>query len=323
MFMMLKIPLFSLSCKRIKALFYDAFDLDTPITDVNSIRFVKVETTLTNSAAMGQDKTFIASAYLRANGNNLLELTKETPFEFDSIMGKTPALSKIDNSHYLCAYSGDGDHGWAVVLTVDTDTWDVSKEVAFEYDVKKGIGPALAKIDQTHYLCAYQGDGDNGWAGILKVNTDSWTITEEYNFEFEHSTVLFPALAQIDQTHYLCAYTGPGDDGLVTVLTVDTGAWTITNETPFEFDIRLGLNPALSQMSSTNYLCTYQGYKDTGWSVILKVDTGSWTISMEDAYEFEENYATISALAQLDQTHYLCAHMGRRQESSGGIGNTG
>jgi len=48
---------------------YDACDLDTPITDVNSIRCVKVETTLTNSAALGQDKTFIAQAYLRTNAS--------------------------------------------------------------------------------------------------------------------------------------------------------------------------------------------------------------------------------------------------------------
>jgi len=342
---------------------YDAFDLDTPITDVNSIRFVKVETTLGNFAAMGQDKAFIGWVYLRANGHNLLELIKETPFEFDSIIGTTPALSKIDNTHYLCAYTGLFSHGWAVILTVDTGTWTITKGWPFEFDDESGKTPALSKIDNTHYLCAYQGEDDDGWVNILKVNTGNWTISEEDHFEFDQDRVETPALVQIDQTHYLCAYAGDGtddgwavvltitaplfdaismetpfefdgdkgltpaltkiddthylcayagygDDGFATVLTVDTGTWEITKETPFEFDIKLGFNPALSQMSSTNYLCTYQGYKDTGWAVILKVDTGSWTISMEDAYEFEENYATISALAQLDQTHYLCAHMG-------------
>ncbi len=49
---------------------YDACDLDTPITDVDDIRFVKVETTLTNSAVLGQDKTFTAQAYLRANSSS-------------------------------------------------------------------------------------------------------------------------------------------------------------------------------------------------------------------------------------------------------------
>ena len=61
---------------------YDACDLDTPldpVTDTGLIRFVKVQTTLTNSAGMGQDLTLTASAYLRtdaigtdANDPNLL-----------------------------------------------------------------------------------------------------------------------------------------------------------------------------------------------------------------------------------------------------------
>ena len=59
------VSLFQFTC-------YDACDLDTPldpITDVNIIRFVKAETTLTNSASLGRDKTFSTSVYLRVNGN--------------------------------------------------------------------------------------------------------------------------------------------------------------------------------------------------------------------------------------------------------------
>ncbi|MCK5174092.1 MAG: hypothetical protein KAR47_11930, partial [Planctomycetes bacterium] len=46
---------------------YDAYDLDTPITDIDAIRCVKVETIVTNSGALGQDKTFTAAAYLRTH----------------------------------------------------------------------------------------------------------------------------------------------------------------------------------------------------------------------------------------------------------------
>jgi hypothetical protein len=48
---------------------YDGNDFTNAITDGNSIRFVDVETTLPNPAALGQDKMFTTSAYLRANGN--------------------------------------------------------------------------------------------------------------------------------------------------------------------------------------------------------------------------------------------------------------
>ncbi len=48
---------------------YDACDLDTPIVDVNEIRSVKVQTTVTNSASLGHDKTFTGHAYLRTNAS--------------------------------------------------------------------------------------------------------------------------------------------------------------------------------------------------------------------------------------------------------------
>jgi len=46
---------------------YDAYDLDTTITDVNDVRCVNVETTFTNAEPLGEDKTFTAQAYLRTN----------------------------------------------------------------------------------------------------------------------------------------------------------------------------------------------------------------------------------------------------------------
>jgi hypothetical protein len=49
---------------------YDDNDLDTSITDVNSIRFVNVQATFSNSALLAQDKIFTASAYLRTNGES-------------------------------------------------------------------------------------------------------------------------------------------------------------------------------------------------------------------------------------------------------------
>jgi len=53
--------------RQLQFICYDANDFNTPITDVNTIRFVKVKTTLTNLATLGQDKIFTAWIYLRAN----------------------------------------------------------------------------------------------------------------------------------------------------------------------------------------------------------------------------------------------------------------
>ena len=60
--------------------------------------------------------------------------------------------------------------GWSVVLNVDAGSWAVSKETPFEFDIEDGATPALAKIDDCHFLCAYTGSLDNGYAGVLKLS---------------------------------------------------------------------------------------------------------------------------------------------------------
>ena len=257
--------------------------------------------------------TFTTQAYIRTNafsaiGNDISKMS-EFWLEFDTQKGMEPALEQIDSNHYLCTYRGDGDDGWAVVLTVDTGTWNVSKEVAFAYDVK-GLGPALAKIDPTHYLCAYQGDGDDGWATIFKVNTGSWTISEEDNFEFDQSKGETPALVQIDQTHYLCAYAGPGDDGWAVVLSIAAPLFdAISMGIPFEFDTKKGKTPALSKIDDTHYLCAYHGDGDDGWATVLTVDTGTWAITKGTPFEFDANKGMEPALAKIDEMHYLCTYL--------------
>jgi len=145
-------------------------------------------------------------------------ISRETPLEFDTNKGKTPAMAQIDDFHHLCAYSGEGDDGWAAVLSVNSSSKVITKETPFEFDISKGEYPALCQIDSTHYLCAYEGDGDDGWAVVLTVNSGNWTITGGTPFEYDTTSGREPAVSKVDDTHYLCVYRGPGDDGYAVIL---------------------------------------------------------------------------------------------------------
>jgi len=291
---------------------YDANDFSTPITDVNNIRLVKVQTTLTNSAPMGQDKTFTTSAYLRTNANKQGEgITRKTPFEYDIIQGQTPALAQIDYTHYFCAYTAWDGSGQAVILTVNPIDWTISKGTTFNYAPSTGNTPALARIDDDNYLCVYEGPDGDGWAVVLTVNSINWTISKAEDFEYDTSEGKTPAPAQIDDNHYLCAYTGPGGNGWATVLTVDTGTWTIATGTPLKFDNQAGLTPALSKIDDAHYLCAYEGKSNKGWATVLTVDTGTWTIATETPFKFDDKRGTAPALAKINNTHYLCAYNGQ------------
>ena len=243
-------------------------------------------------------------------------ITKGTPFEFDPSRGETPALAKIDDTHYLCAYEGDRDDGWAVVLTVDTDTREVFVEETsfFEFDTRKGITPALSKIDDTHYLCAYSGDRDDGWAVVLTVNTSTWAVTKKTPYEFDNQKGKTPALSKMDNTHYLCAYSGDRDDGWAVVLTVNTGTWAVTKKTPYEFDTQKGMTPALSRIDDVNSLCAYTGDGDDGWSVLLTVDPITWAISKGTPLEYDTSNGESPALEKIDDNYHLCVYQGKNDD---------
>ena len=101
---------------------------------------------------------------------------------------------------------------------MDTDTWTLSQGTPFEFDAVKGKEVALASMGSNDALCAYAGDGDDGWSTVLTVNTSTWTLSQGEPFEFDTKKARTPALVQIDGDHYLCTYAGNGDDGWSVVL---------------------------------------------------------------------------------------------------------
>ncbi len=306
---------------------YDVCDLDTPITDVNSIRTVKVQTTITNAAELGRDQTFSGQAYLRTNassggGGSGTAVTEEPAalFEFDTGNGQGGVLCRIDATHHLLVYKGFGGasgKGEAVVLIVNTGNWAISKGATLEFDSDSFGGSDLAAIDATNYLCVYEGVQNDGFAVILTVNPATWTISKGTTYEFDTDNCGGPALSQIDSDDYLCAYTGKAVKGMkqgtAVILTVNTGATpkTVSKGTPFAFETADAGQIALSNIDNTHYLCAYELASGAGVAVVLTVNTGTTPKTVtkvgEAPFQFEAQQAMHNELYKIDVNHYLCA----------------
>ena len=297
---------------------YGLDDLDTAITDVDSIRFIRIEATMVNSSPKGQDKTFTTSTFIRTNGSAAAsgEIYTEptSSWEYDVFFAYNPIIVEIDSTHFLSAYTGPQADGWATVLEVDTDAWTITRKSEYEFDDQKGVTPELVQIDSTHYLCAYGGNGDVGLAVVLTVNPSTWAITKATPVEYDGDGVQ-PDLMKIDDTHYLCVFEGSQQHGFAVVLTVNPSTWAISVETPFEFDSEKGSEFDLAKIDSTHYLCVYNGHMNKGCSVILTVNSSTWAISKETPFEFESGQASEPALVEIDNTHYLCAY--RNEDDNG------
>jgi hypothetical protein len=305
---------------------YDAQDFVNPITYVDSIRLVKVETTLTN-AGPGQDQTFTASAYLRSSYESNFPpfyIEPDSPLEFNVILGQKPDLVQIDNTHYLCAYAGPGEDGWSVVVTVNTTDWTVNRETPFEYDTNKGDQAALAKIDDEHYLCAsptlasvdathflcvYEGPLGTGAAVVFEVDTASDTVSVVTTLEFEATSCSTPAISKIEDGRFLCVYEGPQNDGWAAVLTVNPGTYEILKRSQFEYDTTKGAIPALIQIDLRHFLCAYSGTGDKGYVVVLIVSTLN-NISKGPVLNYDLSKAISPDLAQLMPNSYVCVYEG-------------
>jgi type II secretory pathway pseudopilin PulG len=355
---------------------YGATDLSTPITDVNAIRSVKVETTLINPAKLDQDMTFSTQAYIRTNalpavGGNISKLS-EPWLVFMPSIGLEPALAYMSGTKYLCAYRSNRDDGWARILTVNPADWSVSAGSLLEYDTKQGITPDLARIDDANVLCAYQGDRGDGFACILyEWPVGSGTIEAGPKVEFDTADCIYPALSKIDtqgdthnylcayfdntssvrmvvlnativpyvmmdltsgpttsftsdivcdpdlvkidDTHHLCAYRGSNLRHWAVVLTVDPATWTVTTETPFEVTPSLyAYEPTLAKIDNTHYLYALHSNMSQAIAVVLTVDTSDWTITKDTAYEYYQfsDAAGSLELCQIDSTSFLCAYGG-------------
>ena len=241
-------------------------------------------------------------------------ITRGTPLSLENPVasGQQPALSQIDSDHYLCVYNRGGI-GYAVVLTVSGTTITRGTRASLETPAASGTYPDLAQIDSTRYLCSYS-RSNNGYAVVLTVNTGTWTITAGTPLSLENPAAsgLYSDLAQIDSTHYLCAYSR-SNLGNAVVLTVS--GTTITRGTRFVFDAASGLYPSLAQIDSTHYLCAYTGSGSDGWSVVLIVTPGTWAVAMGTPYEFDTTNGQTTALAQMIDSargrySFLCSYRG-------------
>jgi len=237
-------------------------------------------------------------------------ITKDISLTFDNQNGQYPSLYRINDTHHLCVYQGKHDDGFAVVLTVNGTTGEVSAETPLEFDTRDCHTPALSQVDPTHYLCVYEGSQNDGYAVVLTVNTTSWEIIAETPFKYDTVAGKTPSLSRIDSEHYLCAYAGVSNNGYAVVLTVNTVNWEITSAPPLIYNTNKVCSPDLARIENGTFLCVYEGPSVDAWGNILTVNTDDWTVSTGTAVEYDPVGGKTPSLAGINADHYLCVYQG-------------
>ncbi|RKY10123.1 MAG: hypothetical protein DRP66_00455 [Planctomycetota bacterium] len=131
---------------------YGLDDLDTPITDIDSIRMVKVDVTLTNSAALGQDKTFTSWAFLRINGDNPVA----------GLVG----WWKLDETSGTTANDSSGNDNHGTLKNMSGDEWTggvIDGALEFDGNNDSVLAPSMA-VPETAFTFALWFKPDADWS---------------------------------------------------------------------------------------------------------------------------------------------------------------
>ena len=230
-------------------------------------------------------------------------ITSGAKHDFDADYVRHQSLSQIDSTHYLNAYAGLDYDGYAIVLTVNQTDWTITSGAKHEFDTANGEDNSLIQIDSTHYLNAYQGSGNDGYAVVLTVDNSTWTITSGAKHEFDNISAVSNSLSQIDSTHYINAYSGGSGDAVI--LTVNKADWTITSGAKSEFGTDGSYN-SLIQIDSSHYLNTFRPFPPF-YARVLTVNKADWAITTGANYEVGWSYG-FSSLSKIDSSHYLTTY---------------
>ncbi len=212
-------------------------------------------------------------------------------FEFDTGTGNAPDIVHVSGDVYAIAYQSGGSDGWLATVEIDS-TGQITDPVidSWEFTGATGVTPDIEHVSGDIYAIAYQGGGSDGFIDTVEIGTDG-TITTSIidSLEYDTGRGVTPSLVHVSGDYYAIAYSGPGTDGWVATVEIDTlGAITNSVVDTLEFDTADCVTPYMMHISGDYYAIVYTGTAADGFLVTVEIDTaGLISNTVTDSWEFD------------------------------------
>ncbi|WP_116996394.1 fibronectin type III domain-containing protein [Desertimonas flava] len=181
-----------------------------------------------------------------------------------------------------------------------------------------GMTPNAARLDDTHWVVAYQVVGSDGFAVIHHIDA-AGTITQVGTpFEFDPigAAESRPYVA-VGATPYqpVVFYRSVDNDGFAQVLTVNDSTWDITSTGPaLEYDPAFTSSQDVEVVTGDIFLVVYRGDANDGWASTIQVTAG--VPSTLHSFEFDTTNGMGPAVSKIndDDTKYLVTYDGANND---------
>ncbi len=183
---------------------------------------------------------------------------------------------------------------------------------ALEFDTTSfNVGAAKPlPIDSNHFIVFYAGEGSDGYAEVLTINTSTWAVTTAAaSLEFDTDNGQYNSALKIDSNHFINFYGGSGSDGYAEVFAVDTSTWAVTTTaTRKEFDTNNGLHNSACQIDTNHFINFWTGAAATTDSraQVFTVNTTTWAVTTAaDLLQFDTDTGSFNNAYKIDTNHFI------------------
>jgi len=216
-------------------------------------------------------------------------------FEFDAVFGLYPDITHVTGDIYAIPYDGPDYDGWLKTVGIQSDGTITGTIDSFEFDTVNGRSPDIINIAGDIYAIAYEGPDGDGWlktVGILSNGTITGTID---SFEFDTVDGIDPNIINIAGDIYAIAYEGPGGDGLLKTVGIQSDG-TITGMIDSFVFVSGWWSPMPHIIGVVDdvYAIAYMGNFDHCWLQTVEIQSDGTITGMIDSFDVDSSLGTVT-----------------------------
>ncbi len=244
------------------------------------------------------------------NAAGAIENAAIDALEFDTAQGKAPRIIQVSGDIYAIAYQGDGDDGWLKTVDISTDGTINGIVGSLEFDTDTGKVPAITHVSGDIFAIVYQGGGDDGWLVTVDINSDGSIAGAVGSLEFDTTQGKEPEIVPVSGDIYAIVHQGPGDDGWLVTVDINTDGSITGAVGSLEFDTTQGKFPEIHAVAGDIYAVSYSGVDDDGWLKTVDINTNGSIAGVVSSLEYDTAQAKSSSILPVSGDVYAISYRG-------------
>jgi hypothetical protein len=225
--------------------------------------------------------------------------------------------ANILNSNYAVTFTDQSSLGQ--VRTVGIASYGQIADAVTDtlnFDADQGLSPSILPVSGDVYAVAYAGDREDGYIKTVEITANGQiTDTVIETLEFDTFNGMAPDLVHVSGNVYAVAYSGKGDDGFLTTVTIPADGQNLAVIESLPFTNKMAISaPNIIPISGNVYAIAYSGESGDGYLTTVEIATDGTITGVIDTLEFDTVMGFYPNIIPISGTVYAIAYAGGTSE---------